>query len=70
MRPTAEERLRSLWLKALAAADPSEKEPLLFEFRDALHEDLDELRADAKNLTQADTTSLEIQSCPLAGVVG
>ena len=60
MRPTAEERLRSLWLKAVAAADPSEKELLLFEFRDALHEDLDQLRADAKNLYPADTTSLVV----------
>jgi hypothetical protein len=46
----AEERLKSLWLKALAATDPSEREPILFQFRDALHEDLDELKGEAKKL--------------------
>jgi hypothetical protein len=44
MLSPAERRLKSLWLKALAA-DPSERELLLFQFRDALHEDLKKLRA-------------------------
>jgi hypothetical protein len=46
----AEERLKSLWVKANAATDPSEREPLLFQFRDTLHEDLQQLRAEAKKL--------------------
>ena len=48
MFPLAEERLKSLWEKAKAATDPSEREPLLFEFRDALHGDLEQLRAAKK----------------------
>jgi hypothetical protein len=47
------ERLRSLWLKALAATDPAEVETLLLEFRDALHEHLDQLKAGAKKLPTA-----------------
>jgi hypothetical protein len=42
----AEERLKGLWVKAEAATDPSERVPLLFQFRDALHEDLEQLRAE------------------------
>jgi hypothetical protein len=45
-----EERLKSLWLKASAASDPSEKDALLYEFRDAVHERLDQLKAEAKKL--------------------
>jgi hypothetical protein len=48
----AEERLKSLWVKAEAATDPSDRDPLLFQFRDALHEDLELLRAEAKKLPQ------------------
>jgi hypothetical protein len=44
----SEDRLRGLWLKAIAASDPSEKDTLLFEFRDAVHERLEQLRADKK----------------------
>jgi hypothetical protein len=40
----SEQRLTELWLKA--ATNPSEREPLLFQFRDALHEDLEQLRAE------------------------
>jgi hypothetical protein len=36
MLSTAEERLEGLWLKAITARDPSEKDILLFEFRDAV----------------------------------
>jgi hypothetical protein len=43
-----EERLRSLWLKAVAPSDPAEIETFLWEFRDALHEYIDQLRAGAK----------------------
>jgi hypothetical protein len=39
-----------LWLKAIAASDPSEKDTLLFEFRDALHEHIDQRRAEARKL--------------------
>ena len=46
----AEERLKGLWVKAEAATDPSERVPLLFQFRDALHGDLEQLRAAAKKL--------------------
>jgi hypothetical protein len=46
----AEERLKSLWVKAEAATGPSEREALLFQFRDALHADLEQLRAAAKKL--------------------
>jgi hypothetical protein len=44
---------RSLWLKAMAVSDPSERDTLLFEFRDAVHECLDQLKAEAKKLPTA-----------------
>jgi hypothetical protein len=50
MPSSAQERLNGLWLKAAVASDPAEREPLLFQFRDALHEDLEQLRAEAKNI--------------------
>jgi hypothetical protein len=46
----SEERLTCLWLKAAAATDSDEAESLLMEFRDALHEHIEQIRADAKNL--------------------
>ena len=46
----SEERLRGLWLKAIAASDPFEKNTLLFEFRDAVHDLLDQVKAGAKKL--------------------
>jgi hypothetical protein len=46
MLSTAEERLNSLWLKAMAAHDPAEVETLLWEFRDALHDSIDQCRAE------------------------
>jgi hypothetical protein len=52
MRSPAEERLTSLWLRVVSATDPSQREPLLFQFRDALHEDLEQLREQAKKLPQ------------------
>jgi hypothetical protein len=52
MLSSAQERLKGLWLKAAVASDPAEREPLLFQFRDALHEDLEQLRAAAKKVPQ------------------
>jgi hypothetical protein len=49
MLSASEERLKELWLKA-AASDPAEVEPLLLEFRDALHEHLENLRAEGQKL--------------------
>jgi hypothetical protein len=42
MLSASEERLNSLWLKAMAVHDPAERESLLWEFRDALHEYIDQ----------------------------
>jgi hypothetical protein len=42
MLSASEERLNSLWLKAMAVHDPAERESLLWEFRDALHEHIDQ----------------------------
>jgi hypothetical protein len=42
MNSSAEERLEGLWLKAAGASDPTEAESLLSDFRDALHEYLDQ----------------------------
>ena len=44
----SEERLQRLWVKAMAATDPSEIESLLMEFRDALHEHIQQMKAEAK----------------------
>jgi hypothetical protein len=52
MSSRAEERLKSLWVKANAATDPSERDPLLFQFRDALHEDLEQLKTETKKFPQ------------------
>jgi hypothetical protein len=49
MLSASEQRLQELWLKA-AAAVPAEVEPLLFQFRDALHEHIDKLRAQGQTL--------------------
>jgi len=46
MLSASEERLSSLWLKAMAAHDPAEIESLLWEFRDALHEHIEQMRAE------------------------
>jgi hypothetical protein len=46
----SEERLRILWLKAVAATDPAEIDNLLSEFRDAVHEHIEQRRAEAKKL--------------------
>ena len=46
----SEERLRILWLKAAATTDPAEIDNLLLEFRDALHEHVEQRRAEAKKL--------------------
>jgi hypothetical protein len=46
----SEERLRILWLKAAAATDSAEIDKVLFEFRDALHEHIEQRRAQAKKL--------------------
>jgi|HubBroStandDraft_2_1064218.scaffolds.fasta_scaffold2667444_1 hypothetical protein len=49
---STEERLEGLWLKVITARDPSEKDILLFEFRDAVHELLDQVKAETKKLHQ------------------
>jgi hypothetical protein len=46
MLSASEERLHSLWLKAMAVRDPADTESLLSEFRDALHEYIDQSRAE------------------------
>jgi hypothetical protein len=46
----SEERIRILWLKAVAATDPAEIDNLLSDFRDALHEHLEHRRAEARKL--------------------
>jgi hypothetical protein len=43
MLSASEKRLKSSWLKAMAAHDLAEREPLLGEFRDTLHEHIDRL---------------------------
>ena len=50
MLSPSEERLRILWLKAVAATDPAEIDNLLLEFRDALHEHIEQRRAEVKKL--------------------
>jgi hypothetical protein len=50
MTSPSEERLKELWLKAVATSYPAEVDPLLSEFRDALHEHIESLRAQAKKL--------------------
>ena len=50
MLSASEERLNGLWLKVVATHDPGERESLLWEFRDALHEHIEQRRADAKKL--------------------
>ncbi len=50
MLSASEKRLKELWLKAAATSDPVEVEPLLSEFRDALHEHIDNLRAQTQKL--------------------
>jgi hypothetical protein len=42
--------LRSLWFKGAAAGDPAEREPLLWLFRDGLHENIEKPRAEAQKL--------------------
>jgi hypothetical protein len=46
----SEERIRILWLKAVAATDPAEIDNRLLEFRDAVHEHIEQRRAEAKKL--------------------
>jgi hypothetical protein len=48
--PPSKEQLRILWLKAVAATDPAEIDNLLLEFRDALHEHIEQRRARDKKL--------------------
>jgi hypothetical protein len=48
MPSPAEDRLMGLWLKIAASGNSVEAEPLLWEFRTALHEHLDQCRAEAK----------------------
>jgi hypothetical protein len=46
----SEDRLKELWSKATAASDPAEVESLFMEFRDALHERMEQLREEAKKV--------------------
>jgi hypothetical protein len=46
----SEKRLGILWLKAVAATDPAEIDNLLLEFRDALHEHIEQRRVEVKKL--------------------
>jgi hypothetical protein len=46
----SEEQLLILWLKAVAATDPAEIDNILSEFRDALHEHIEQRRARDKKL--------------------
>jgi hypothetical protein len=48
--PPSEEQLRILWLKVVAATDPAEIDNLLLEFIDALHEHVEQRRAEVKKL--------------------
>jgi hypothetical protein len=50
MTSPSEERLKRLWLKAMAATDSAEVDSLLLEFRDALHEHIKQIRAEAKKV--------------------
>jgi len=51
MTSPSEERLKRLWLKAMAATDSAEVQfSLLMEFRDALHEHIEQTRAEAKKV--------------------
>jgi hypothetical protein len=61
----SEERLQRLWVKAMAATDPSEIESLLMEFRDALHEHIQQMKAEAKQEGLDRKLSAGSQSKPL-----
>jgi hypothetical protein len=61
----SEERLQRLWVKAMAATDPSEIESLLMEFRDALHEHMQQMKAEAKQEGLDRKLSAGSQSKPL-----
>ena len=61
----SEERLQRLWVKAMAATDPSEIETLLMEFRDALHEHIQQMKAEAKQEGLDRKLSAGSQSKPL-----
>jgi hypothetical protein len=50
MTSPSEERLKRLWLKAMAATDSAEVASLLMEFRDALHEHIGQIRGEAKKV--------------------
>ena len=58
MPSVSEERLRSLWLKAMAACDPAETESLLFQFRDVLHEYIDQRKAETNDAVASWGTSV------------
>jgi hypothetical protein len=72
MLPTAEERLQELWSKAMAAHDPAEVESMLFQFRDALHEHIEKLRAEkhqeASAVTSLNGSDSELHSLGLRSV--
>jgi hypothetical protein len=47
---SSEERIRELCSKAVAATDPAEIDPILAALKLALHEHIQQLRAEAKKL--------------------
>ena len=61
----SEERLKGLWLKAMAATDSAEIESLLMEFRDALHEHIQQMKAEARQEGLDRKSSAGSQSKPL-----
>jgi hypothetical protein len=48
MPSPSEERIMNLWLQAASTSDPAKAEPILWEFRNALHEHLDQRRAETE----------------------
>jgi hypothetical protein len=52
MIASAYEQLKGLWIKATVASDTAERESLLFQFRDFLHENLEQLREETKDVPQ------------------
>ena len=47
MQTPSEDRLKRLWSKTSAASDPAEVDSILMEFRDAVHERLEQMREEA-----------------------
>jgi hypothetical protein len=50
MLAPSEDRIKELWLRVGTASDPAKRDSLLMEFRDALHEHIDQLKEEAKKV--------------------